>query len=352
MDNFRFAHPEYLYLLLLIPILWAVFIYASRLRRKRIELFGKFELMMELMPNVSFFRPKIKFFIQLLALFFLIVVLAQPQYGTKQEETKRKGIEIMIALDVSNSMLAQDVTPSRMDYSKQFLTRLVDVFNEDKLGLIVFAGDAYTQLPITVDYVSAKMFISSISNQMVARQGTAIGSAIDQAINSFGTKGEAGRAIIIITDGENHEDDAVAAAKLAAENGIVVHVIGMGKPEGAPIPVPNTMSFWKDKQGNVVVSKLNEQMCKEIAAAGKGVYVRADNSNNAFKVITKELDGLSKSEIKSNIFSDYNDQFQSFVLLVLFLLILDFYIFDRKNKQFGRFRIFELKDKFLNSVKK
>jgi Ca-activated chloride channel family protein len=342
---FRFAHPEYLYLLIVIPVLLGLFIYGSRQRRKRIELFGKFDLLMDLMPNVSFVRPKVKFYLQLFAVFLLIIVLAQPQFGTQQEEVKRKGIEVMIALDVSNSMLAQDVQPSRLDNAKQLLSRLVDGLNEDKIGLIVFAGDAYTQLPITVDYVSAKMFISSISTQLVPRQGTAIGSAIDQSIKSFGTVGESGRAIIVITDGENHEDDAVGAAKLAADNNIKVHVIGMGKPEGAPIPVPGTMSFWKDKQGNVVVSKLNEQMCKEIAVAGNGVYVRSDNSSTAYKVVSKELDKLSKSEISSNVFSDYNDQFQSFVLLILLILIADFFVFDRKNKQFSRIKIFDLKEK-------
>jgi Ca-activated chloride channel family protein len=281
------------------------------------------------------------------AIVLIIIVLAQPQFGTKVETVKRQGIEVMIALDVSNSMLAQDIQPSRLDKSKQVLSKLVDGMSEDKIGLIVFAGDAYTQLPITVDYVSAKMFFSSISPQLVPRQGTAIGSAIDLAIKSFGTKGEAGRAIIVITDGENHEDDAIGAAKLAAENGIAVHVIGMGKPDGAPIPVSGTMSFWKDKEGNVVVSKLNEQMCKDIAAAGKGVYVRADNTNAAFRVVNKELDTLAKSDLKTSVFSDYNEQFQSFALLALLLLILDFFIFERRNKRLSRFKIFDLKDKVI-----
>jgi len=214
---------------------------------------------------------------------------------------------------------------------------------------VVFAGDAYTQLPITVDYVSAKMFLSSISPQLVPRQGTAIGSALDLSIKSFGTKGKAGRAIILITDGENHEDDAIGAAKLAAENDIVVHVIGMGKIDGAPIPVAGTMSFWKDKDGNVVVSKLNEEMCKSIAAAGKGTYVRADNSNSAFNIINKELDTLSKSEIKTAIFSDYNEQFQSFALLALLLIVIDFFVFDRKNKRLNRLKIFDLKDKVIKN---
>ena len=255
----------------------------------------------------------------------------------------------MIALDVSNSMMAQDVQPSRLEIAKQVLSQLVDGMTNDKIGLVVFAGDAYTQLPITVDYVSAKMFLSTISTKMVPRQGTAIGSAIDLAIKSFGPKNSSGRAIIVITDGENHEDDAVGAAKLAAENNIIVDVIGMGKADGSPIPVPGTMSFWKDKDGNVVVSKLNEPMCKEIALAGKGIYVHADNSNSAFKTITKELDKLAKSDIKTSVFSEYNEQFQSFALLALLLLILDFFIFDRKNKRLSKFKIFDLKDKVIKN---
>ena len=342
---FRFAHPEYLYLLLLVPVLIGTFIYTKIQRRRNISKFGNPELMSELMPNVSFIRPQAKFYLQLIAALLLIIVVAQPQFGTKVEKEKRQGIEVMIALDVSNSMLAQDVQPSRIEKAKQVLSRLVDGMTNDKIGLVVFAGDAYTQLPITVDYVSAKMFLSTISPQMVPRQGTAIGSAIDLAIKSFGPKSRTGRAIIVITDGENHEDDAIGAAKLAADNNIIVDVIGMGKTDGAPIPVPGTMSFWKDKDGNVVVSKLNEPMCKEIAIAGKGIYVHADNSNSAFRIITKELNTLSKSDIKTSVFSEYNEQFQSFALLALMILIIDFFIFERKNKRLSKFKIFDLKEK-------
>jgi len=346
---FKFAHPEYLFLLILVPVLIGVFIYTGIQKRRNLKQFGSPGLLAELMPNFSIIRPKVKFYLQLTAIISLIIVLAQPQFGTKQEAVKRKGIEVMIALDVSNSMLAQDIQPSRLEKSKQVLSKLVDNMVDDKIGLIVFAGDAYTQLPITVDYVSAKMFFSSISPNLVPRQGTAIGSAIDLAIKSFGTKGKAGRAIILITDGENHEDDAVGAAKLAAENDIAVHVIGMGKPDGAPIPIPGTMSFWKDKDGNVVVSKLNEQMCREIALAGKGVYVRADNSNAAFRVVNNELDKLAKSDIKSSSFSDYNEQFQSFALIALLILIVDFFVFDRRNKRLSKIKIFDLKDKVIKN---
>jgi Ca-activated chloride channel family protein len=346
---FRFAHPEYLFLLLLIPLLIGVFIYTIIQKRRNIKQFGNPDLLADLMPNISYVRPRVKFYMQLAAIILLIIVIAQPQFGTKVDTAKRQGIEVMIALDVSNSMMAQDIQPSRLDKSKQILSKLVDGMSNDKIGLVVFAGDAYTQLPITVDYVSAKMFLSSISPQLVPRQGTAIGSAIDLCIKSFGTQSKAGRAIILITDGENHEDDAVGAAKLAAENGIAVHVIGMGKADGAPIPVPGTMSFKKDKDGNVIVSKLNEEMCKNIALAGKGTYVRSDNSNTAYRVINKELDTLAKSDIKTSMFSDYNEQFQSFAMLALILLVIDFFLFERKNKRMSRLKIFDLKDKIIKN---
>lgn len=348
---FRFAHPEYLFLLLIVPLLVGLFIYTRIQKKRKLQLFGDPALLASLMPNVSFLRPRFKFYMQLTAVILMIVVMAQPQFGTKEEKQEKKGIEVMIALDVSNSMMAQDIQPARLDKAKMVLSKLVDGMTNDKVGLVVFAGDAYIQLPITADYVSAKMFMSSISPALVPRQGTAIGSAIDLCIKSFGEKSDVSRAIIVITDGENHEDDAVGAAKLAAENGIVVHVVGMGKPEGAPIPVDGTMSFRKDKEGNVVVSKLNEDMCRSIATAGGGTYVRADNQNSAYRVVSKELDNLAKSKLETRVFSDYNEQFQSFALLALILLFLDSFIFDRRNKRLSKLRIFDLKEKFIKSGK-
>jgi Ca-activated chloride channel family protein len=347
---FRFAHPEFLFLLILLPVLTAIFILQEIRRKRSLKQFGNTVLLACFMPNVSKTRPHVKFYIQLTALTLIIIVLAQPQFGTKVETEKRQGIELMVALDVSNSMMAQDVQPNRLERAKQTLSRLVDEMEGDKIGLIVFAGDAYVQLPITVDHVSAKMFLSSISPNMVPRQGTAIGTAIDMAIKSFGSKKtDVGRAIVVITDGENHEDDAMGAANLAKENGITVHVIGMGKPEGAPIPVPGTANFRQDKEGNVVVSKLNEEMCRSIAQAGGGVYARADNTNTALRAVSKELDALSKAEITTKVFSDYNEQFQSFALIALLLLIADCFVFGRKNKVLSKIRIFDLKEK-LNSL--
>ncbi len=341
---FRFAHPEYLLLFIPVLLLVGVFIHAQYLRKKHTKLWGIPKTLETLMPNVSYKRPRFKFYLQLLAAALLVVVLAQPQFGTKEENIKKKGIEVMVALDVSNSMLAQDIQPSRLMKAKQILSQLIDRMSDDKIGMVVFAGDAYVQLPITTDYNAAKMFLSSINTQMVPYQGTAIGSAIDLAIKSFGqNKTNVGRAIIVITDGENHEDNAVAAAKLAADNGINVYVIGMGTPEGAPIPVGGTVSFKKDRGGNVVVSKLNEEMAADIARAGNGLYVRADNTDAALKNLSKQLDTLAKAELEQKVYAQYNEQFQSFAYVALLLMILEFFVFARKNKWFSRIRIFDVK---------
>lgn len=342
---FRFAEPEYLFLLMVVPVLTLIFMFYRIRKRKNIATFGDPALLKELMPNVSTVRPTVKFIIQMVVLTLLVIVLARPQFGTKAEEVKRQGIEVMIALDISNSMMATDVAPNRLAKSKQILSQLIDNMSNDKVGLVVFAGDAFTQLPITADYVSAKMFLSTISPKLIARQGTAIGSAIDLSIKSFNPKSQASKAIILITDGENHEDNAVEAARLAQNEGIVVHVIGMGRPEGAPIPIEGTMSFWKDKDGNVVVSKLNEVMCNDIASAGQGIYVRADNTNAALRAVSNELDQLAKTELTSTTFSNYNEQFQSFAIIALVLLLMDIFILERINKRFSRLKIFDLKEK-------
>lgn len=338
---FRFAQPEYLYLLLIVPLLVMLFIWNTIRRKRKLQSFGDPELLAQYMPNVSMVRPQFKFYIQILALVLLIVALARPQFGVKEQTVKRQGMEVMVALDVSNSMLAQDVAPSRLGRSKQLLSKIIDGMTEDKVGLVVFAGDAYTQLPITCDYVSAKMFLSSISPSLVARQGTAIGSAIDLSIKSFGAESTASRAIILITDGENHEDDAIGAAKLAKEKGIQVFVLGVGKPEGSPIPLEGSMSFRKDKDGNVVVSKLNEEMCRQIAQAGGGMYLRVDNTNAAQRTLQKELGKLAKSELETRVYSEYNEQYQSFVILALILLVIEFFIFGRKNKRLSKINLYK-----------
>ena len=337
---FRFANQDILWLLTVVPVLIFAFAWYTKRKRRQLAEFGDPELMEVLMPNASRVRPVVKFSIVMLALTLLIFAAARPQYGQSEHTEKRQGIEAVIALDISNSMLAEDVAPNRLDRAKQMLSKLMDNMVNDKVGLVVFAGDAFVQLPITCDYVSAKMFLNSIKPELIKTQGTAIGAALSTSIRCFGEQSEASRAIILITDGENHEDDAVAVAKHATELGIHVMVVGIGKPEGSPIPVPGTNDYRKDRQGNVVVSRLNEEMCREIAQAGSGIYVRCDNTNTATKAIQKELDKLGTQEIETQVFTDYNEQFQTFALLALLLLVIDYFIFNRKNKAITRLDIF------------
>lgn len=339
---FRFANIEYLWLLILIPVLVVLFILYDRHKRRQLAQFGDAELVALLMPNASRTRPMVKFSLLLLAYTLLVFALARPQYGTKEQTIKRQGIEVMFALDISNSMLAEDVAPNRLERAKQMLSKLIDKMQDDKVGLIVFAGQAFVQLPITADYVSAKMFLQSISPDLIKTQGTAIGDAINTSVRAFGdNQSQASRVIILITDGENHEDDAKTAAQEAKQKGIEVIVVGIGKPEGSPIPIAGTNNFMKDRSGNVVVSRLNEEMCKDIASAAGGIYVRCDNTNTAMRAVQKEVDTLAKSDIEAKVFTDYNEQYQSFVLLALLVLIIDFFIFSRKNKKLSRINLFE-----------
>ena len=341
---FRFADIEMLWWLITIPVFVIGYIIITKRKQRQLLEFGDPELMAQLMPDASKSRPIVKFALLIVALTLLIVAAARPQYGQQEKTVKRQGIEVMVALDISNSMLAEDVAPNRLDRAKQMLSKMIDNMVDDKVGLVVFAGEAFTQLPITCDYVSAKMFLHTISPKLIPTQGTAIGAALQTAIRSFGSQeSDAGRAIILITDGENHEDDAIAAAKQAQELGIQVFVIGIGKPEGSPIPVPGTNDYIKDRSGQVVVSRLNEEMCQEIAQAGKGAYVRCDNTNTAMRALQQELDRIATTDLETTIYADYNEQYQSFVLIALLLLVIDFFILMRQNHRLSRMDLFKEK---------
>ena len=291
-----------------------------------------------LMPEVSKYRPDVKFWIVFLAFGLIIIMLARPQFGSKMETVKRSGVETVIALDISNSMLAQDVTPSRLDKSKKLISRMVDEFTNDKVGLIVFAGDAFTQLPITSDYISAKMFLESITPSLIASQGTDIGGAIRLAMKSFTPQEGVGRAIIVITDGENHEGGAIEAAKEAA--GMQVYVLGVGSPDGSPIPVEGSNDFRKDRDGNVIVTRLNEEMCQEIAKAGNGAYIRVDNSNSAQRALQKEIDKLAKADVESTVYTEFDEQFQAIAWIIFFLLLIEMLILEKKNPLFKNIKLF------------
>lgn len=343
MEMFRFGSPHYLYLLVLLPILIALYIYFRIQRKKAIREFGNPEILEPLMPSASKSRPTLKFIILITALSFLIVGIARPQFGAKLQKIKRKGIELVIALDVSNSMLAEDIQPNRLEKAKRAIAKLTERLTNDKIGLIVFAGEAYTQIPITTDYTSAKLFLSSISPDIVPTQGTAIGSAIDLAMKSFTPESETSKAIIVITDGENHEDDAVEMAKLAAENNIIVHTIGMGLPQGGPIPIANAYGqkdFRRDKEGQVIVTKLDEKMLQEIAVAGKGTYIRANNTEVGINNVFDEINKMEKSELESRVYTDYNEQFFYFIAIAFALVIFEYCVMENKNKLFRNFKLF------------
>lgn len=341
---FRFAHPELLYLLIVIPLLIVFYVVMVGKKKKAIAEFGNPELLKPLMPLLSFKRGAWKFVMLLLALVFVILGVAGPQFGSKLQQVKKKGVELMIALDVSNSMMAQDIKPSRLEKAKMAISRLVEKLSNDKVGLIVFAGDAYVQLPITTDYSSAKLFLSNISTDIVPVQGTAIGAAIDLAAKSFTPETETSKAIIVITDGENHQDDAIAAAKKAHEKGIAIHTIGMGLEQGAPIPEKGQPGqFMKDGSGNIVVSKLDEQTLREIAKAGEGIYVRASNTDVGLTQLLDEVNRMEKSLLEERVYTDYAEKYQYFLLVGLFFVFVEFMILGRKNKHLMKINIFKKK---------
>lgn len=337
---FRFEDPLYLYLLLIIPILALVRYVGWRQRRKILRKFGDPELLKELMPDVSAYRPTVKFWLLMAALALLIMMLARPQMGTKISHEKRNGIETIICMDISNSMLAEDVVPSRLAKSKMLVENLVDHFTNDKIGLVVFAGDAFTQLPITSDYVSAKMFLQNIDPSLIATQGTDIAQAIRLAMNSFTQQEKIGKAIILITDGEDHEGGASEAAQAAKKKGINVFILGVGDTKGAPIPTGDG-GYMKDNTGQVVMTALNEQMCQEVAQAGSGKYIHVDNTSDAQEKLNDELVKLQKGETESVIYSEYDEQFQAFGIIVLLLLIIEVCILESKNPLLKNVRLFK-----------
>ncbi len=335
---FRFASPQYFYLLILIPLLIAGYWLAVRARQRRIARFGNPETLRQLMPDVSPLRVRNKFILLTVAVILIIVAMARPQFGSKLREVKRTGIELMLAVDVSNSMLAEDFEPNRLERTKFAITRLIDQLKQDQVGLIVFAGDAYVQLPITSDYATARNFVNNISTDMVSRQGTAMGAAIDLAMNSFSSGSEGSRVLILISDGENHEDDPVAAAKAAAERGIKIYTIGIGTPEGAPIRLNG--DFIKDEEGNIVVSKLDEATLEQVALATGGGYIRSTKQSIGLDEIIAKVNENEKKNLVSKVFDDFSEQFQYPLGCALLLLLINMIMIDRKNRILAQFNIF------------
>ncbi len=338
---FRFANPDFLYLLVAAPLLIGLYLLALYMRKNALRKFGDYTLLKELMPEASSERKLFKAIILCLVFSSLVIAVARPQLGSKLTEVKRRGVEVIIALDVSNSMLARDISPNRLERAKLAINQMVDKMSDDRIGLIVFAGDAYVQLPVTSDYVSAKMFLSSINPGMVPTQGTSIGKAIDLAVNSFTEQSGTSRTLVIITDGENHEEDLSASTKRAAETGVVIHTIGIGNPNGSPIPSNISGGFLTDADGKIVMSKLDEATLMSIAESTGGVYTLANNSNFGLNELLAQIRKMDKQEFSSKTYSEYEEKFLYFLWFALFLLFVEYFILERKNRWQEKIEIFK-----------
>ncbi|NQV53251.1 MAG: VWA domain-containing protein [Flavobacteriales bacterium] len=326
---FRFEHPYLLYLLLLIPFLWILQFWITQVRKKKLATIIDKDLRSRLIPMASSAKAWLKLSVYTLAFATLILGIANPQFGSKTEEVKRKGIDLMIALDISNSMLAEDLSPNRLKRSKRSMEELLGYLKSDRIGIVVFAGEAFVQLPITTDYSAAKLFLRNIETELITTQGTDIGNAIDLCMRSFDFDSPTSKAIVVISDGENHEESSLKAAEEAAAQGVVIHSIGMGSAEGAPIPIyqgGKRVGFKKSKEGNTVVTKLDEQMLAEIANASDGVFVRASNGESGMRFIFDEVERMEKVEIGTRVYTDYEDRFQYLLLPALLLLIIELII--------------------------
>lgn len=346
---FRFAHPTYLYLLLLIPVLVAIYIVVRWRMRRQLRKFGDVNLMAHLMPDVSRLRVHLKFALMMTALALVIFIMARPQYGTRNEEVKRSGIEVMIACDVSYSMLCEDVNPSRLDKSKMMVSKLIEQFDRDKVGLVAFAGSAITLLPMTADYVSAKMFLDQLNPETVSVQGTNMAEAIQRSIASFSDKKNVGKALILITDAEDHEEGAVEMAKEAKKAGVQIFVLSVGTDHGGPIPMGDG-SYKKDLSGNVVTTKLNERVGKEIAKAGNGLYIHVDRSNQAQDILDAEISKMQKADISMSMYSEYDEQFIAVAILLLLVLIAECIVMERRSPFIRRLTLFSRSPKSVQII--
>lgn len=340
---FKFAHILNFYLLALIPLLALALVFFVIWRKRALNAYGEFNVIRQLMPDYSRSKIWVKYGILAAAIGLLIFAMAGPQTGSRIEKVKRQGIDLMICLDVSNSMLAMDIKPNRLERAKQSIIRLIDNLEGDRIGIIVFAGKAYTQLPITTDYAAAKMFTENINTSIVPTQGTAIAEAIETAVSGFG-ESKHNKAIVVITDGEDHEGNVLEQAELAVKANITIYAIGMGLPEGSPIPVFSNgiqVGYKKDQEGQTIMSKLDETLLQKLTNVGKGMYVRATTSETGLGRIFEEIGKIQKSEIEEKQFSDYEDQFQYFLALSIFLLILDLFVFERKTFWLKNFQPFK-----------
>lgn len=335
---FRFANIELLYLLLAVPAMAVLFEVMIRKRGQMMARFGSANAVKRLAPEVSVARLRVKFWLFAAAFALLVVAAARPQMGSKLREVEREGVEIMVALDVSNSMLASDFSPNRLERTKYAVSRVIEGLSEERIGVVVFAGDAYVQLPITSDYLTARNFVERISPTQVTKQGTAIGAALDLATSAFSSDSEGSRVVILVTDGENHEDDALKAAERAAERGVKVYTIGIGTPEGAPINIDG--DFIRDSEGEIVVSKLDETTLQKIAATTEGAYIRATSASVGVQEIVDMINRTEKSKFKTEIFEEYDEKYHIPLVAALVLLLVELVVLPRRNRVLSKFNLF------------
>lgn len=344
MEIFRFENPQYLALFALIPVLLGLFWLSWRGRKKALQRFGDPGVIPSLMPFRSLRRPWFRFILLILGLSMLILALANPLIGSRIREAKREGIDVMIVLDVSRSMLAEDVRPNRLERAKMAVSRLIDRLENDRVGLVVFAGNAITQVPITSDHSAAKMILRTVNTSSVSVQGTALGSAIERALSSFSGEKLENKVIIIISDGENHLDDPVEQARLAAEKGVVIHTVGIGTRAGAPIPVyqgQQLSGFLRDNQGNTVVSRYDENTLRGIAEATGGVFRHGTGADMGLNSILDEIRKVEKDTFETMVFADYESRYHYFVALALLFVVLEIFIFERKNQWLEKVKLFD-----------
>lgn len=337
---FRFASPTYLYLLILIPLFILTYIFIRRKMARNMRIFGEYELVKMLTPEVSPARKNLKFALLMLVLALLVVMLARPQFGSRNEEIKRSGMEVIIAVDISNSMLCEDIKPNRLAKSKMLVSKLIEQFDEDRIGLVTFAGTALTLLPVTSDYVSAKMFLDQMDPSSASIQGTNISDAITKASNGFSSKKSVGHALIIITDAEDHEQGALEAAKLANEKGQRIFVLSVGTSDGGAIPIGNN-EYKTNREGNTVITKINENVAKDIAQAGNGVYMHVDQTDSALDMLKAEFEKMEKEESVTSMYSEYDEQFVAVAILLLITLVLEVCVIEKKNPALSKFKLFK-----------
>ncbi len=340
---FKFEHTIYFYAFAAIPFMLLLVIWYFMSRRNKLKRLGDPQMVEKLIPYSSRRKRIAKVVLFLTAFSSLILAICNLQTGSKLTEVKREGADIIVCLDVSNSMLAQDLSPNRLTRAKYALEKMIDMLEGDRMGLVIFAGEAYVQLPITTDYGAAKMFLNSIGPGMVPVQGTKIADAIKKASESFSSDDGKNRAIILITDGENHESAAIDAAEEANKKGIMINTIGIGSERGVPIPLIENgvvKGYRKDKEGQTIVTKLNSDLLKTIASKGNGVYVQASQADLGLGAILDKISELDKAQLENKMYTDYEDQFQWFLGLSLILFFIEFLISERVSEWFKKINLF------------